>query len=207
MGQVITFIDFTPPEREDAIPWTDVRIEEAASEEGTYAVIDTVAITPDVDPSAPAAQSFTTDQGTAADLWYRVVFLDASLNESEPTTPVQNIASAVPFTESTPYATVSQLAALLKRDATTFAAEMTSVLTAAAEEIDAELGRTTPFEAPPPALVVQVNLERAVEHWHARPVGFGVIGLDTESPVRLARDTWDRHAHKLAPLKETWGLA
>jgi hypothetical protein len=84
---------------------------------------------------------------------------------------------------------------------------MTSVLTAAAEEIDAELGRATPFDDPAPALVVQVNLERAVEHWHARPVGFGVIGLDTEAPVRLARDTWDRHAHKLAPLKETWGLA
>jgi hypothetical protein len=202
---VVSFVNMTPPARFDAVPWTDAQVEEAATEDGTWATIDTVALSPvDVDPSAPAARSFTTILGTGDDLWYRVRFLDGSAGFSEPSLPFLNSPLE---SVSAPYATVSQLAALLKKDATAYATEMTSVLTAAAEEIDAELGRATPFDDPAPALVVQVNLERAVEHWHARPVGFGVIGLDTEAPVRLARDTWDRHAHKLAPFKETWGVA
>jgi hypothetical protein len=177
---VVSFVNMTPPARFDAVPWTDAQIEESASEDGTFTTIDTVALSPvDVNPAAPSARSFTTILGTGDDLWYRVRFVDASSGFSEPSLPFLNSPLE---SVSAPYATVAQLAALLKRDATTYAAEMTSVLTAAAEEIDAELGRTTPFDDPAPALVVQVNLERAVEHWHARPVGFGVIGLDTEAP-------------------------
>ena len=75
-------------------------------------------------------------------------------------------------------------------------------------EIDSELGRYGAFGTPYPTLVVQVNLERAVEHWQQQEAAFGIIGLGADSlDVHTARDTWDRHAHKLAPLKDSWGLA
>jgi hypothetical protein len=57
------------------------------------------------------------------------------------------------------------------------------------------------------ALVTEVNLERAVEHWQQQESPFGVIGLGESVPTVTAKDTWDRHANKLAPLKRTWGLA
>jgi hypothetical protein len=82
------------------------------------------------------------------------------------------------------------------------------VLTAAAFEIDSELDRTGSFGSPYPDLVVEVNLERAVEHWRQQESPFGLIGLGAELPAeRTARDSWERHAHKLAPLKQQWGLA
>jgi hypothetical protein len=88
-------------------------------------------------------------------------------------------------------------------------AAMLRVLTTAALEIDSELGRAGMFGTPYPPLVIQVNLERAVEHWQQQEAAFGIIGLGGAEgfSVRTARDTWDRHAHKLAPLKDTWGLA
>jgi hypothetical protein len=86
---------------------------------------------------------------------------------------------------------------------------MERVLTTAALEIDSELGRNSTFGTPYPSLVVQVNLERAVEHWQQQEAPFGIIGLGgvDVAAVHTARDTWDRHAHKLAPLKESWGLS
>ena len=67
------------------------------------------------------------------------------------------------------YADVTELQGLLRLTAPTAeqTAAMQRVLDAAAEEIDWELGYTaeTPAPDPPPALVVEVNLERAVEHW------------------------------------------
>ena len=40
-----------------------------------------------------------------------------------------------------------------------------------------ELGRNGAFGTPYPPLVVQVNLERAVEHWQQQEAAFGIIGL------------------------------
>jgi hypothetical protein len=56
------------------------------------------------------------------------------------------------------------------------------------------------------ALVTEVNLERAVEHWQQQESPFGVIGLGEAVPTVTAKDTWDRHANKLMPLKRTWGI-
>jgi len=87
---------------------------------------------------------------------------------------------------------------------------MERVLDAAAEEIDWELGYTAeaPAPTPPPPLVVEVNLERAVEHWRQSFSPFGVIAGGAENePIVAARDTWYRHARKLAPLKTAWGVA
>lgn len=106
------------------------------------------------------------------------------------------------------YATVAELARILKVNAVTFADQLMNDLLAATGEINSEIAQDPDdLEAWQLALAEQVCIERAVEHWHARPVGFGIIGLDSETPVRLARDTWDRHAHKLAPLKAEWGIA
>ena len=209
MAQVITFVGYRPIARYDELPWTHVRIEEAATEDGTYVEIDDLVLDPvDADPSDPASRNLTTELASDdADLWYRLVFIDASGDESVATSPIQNATTITGFS-STPYATVAELARLLKVDAATYEDQLTEVLRAAAGEIDSELGRdgqvTEQWEL---ALCAQVNLERAEEHWKQRALSFGIIGLDVDSPIRVARDTWDRHAHKLAPLKSSWGLA
>jgi hypothetical protein len=89
------------------------------------------------------------------------------------------------------------------------------VLDAAAAEIDAELDLTTPYDPvgtvggtnPAPPLVVEVNLERAVEHWRQQEAPFGVLGFDSTMPTPTATDSFNRHANKLAPLKANWGLS
>jgi len=84
------------------------------------------------------------------------------------------------------------------------------VLDAAAEEIDWELGYTaaSPAPTPTPTLVVEVNLERAVEHWQQGQSPFGIVGIGADTvPVVAARDSWYRHARKLAPLKTSYGVA
>lgn len=56
------------------------------------------------------------------------------------------------------------------------------------------------------ALVAEVNLERAVEHWQQQESPFGVLELG-DVPTVTAKDSWDRHANKLAPMKRSWGIA
>jgi hypothetical protein len=82
------------------------------------------------------------------------------------------------------------------------------VLDASATEIDAELALTEPLTDPYPALVVEVNLERAVEHWKQEQSPFGIIVLGGESaPGYSSRNSWRRHAQSLLPLKEgRWGV-
>lgn len=57
------------------------------------------------------------------------------------------------------------------------------------------------------ALIVEVTLERAVEHWQQQESPFGVIGMGDAIPTFTAKDSWDRHANKLVPMKRSWGLA
>ncbi len=91
MTVVVSFDDFTPVIRYDEVPWETVRIEEADSFAGTYTAIDTATLSPvDADPAFPMSRSFTTNLGTAADLWYRVIFVDGVLTESLPSVPLQN---------------------------------------------------------------------------------------------------------------------
>jgi hypothetical protein len=110
------------------------------------------------------------------------------------------------------YATVAELQELLRIPAPTptQTTAMTRVLDAAAQEIDWELGYSAASPAPDPAppLVVEVNLERATEHWKQSYSPFGVIAIGPETePIVAARDSWYRHARKLAPLKTTYGVA
>lgn len=208
MGVVVSFVDYRPPVRFDGNPWTNVRIEEAATWDGSYAALETLALDPvDVDPTEPALRSFTTQLGTALDYWYRIAFVDADGDESQVTVPVQNRATALtPSVRA--YATTAELSRILRLRQPTEAqlTAMQRVLDAAALEIDREIGLSEPYEQAP-ALVAEVNLERAVEHWQQQESPFGVIGLGEAMPTITAKDSWDRHAAKLAPLKISWGIA
>jgi hypothetical protein len=212
MSQVITFENVTPTARYDGIPWTDVIIQEALTSdaaEADWTTIDQVALSPvDADPENPATRDFTTEGASdEPDLWYRLVFVDADGDELLPTVPIQNLTDTVSV-----YATVTELARILKirvtsdeqRDA------MDRVLLVASGEIDAEidLAADASLTSWQLALAQEVCLERAVEHWRQQESPFGLIGLGAELPAeRTARDSWERHAHKLAPLKGQWGLA
>lgn len=89
--QVITFTGFVPPPRFDSLPWTEIRIEEAVDEAGPWTQIDTLAISPvDVDPSDPAARSFTTELASDGNLWYRIIFADVDGDVTLPTNPLLN---------------------------------------------------------------------------------------------------------------------
>lgn len=210
MPEVITFVNFRPPVRADSLPWTEARIWESATEEGTYVQIDVLALSPlDADPLTPAYRTLTTELGTAEDYWYQIEWADADGDTSVPTVPVQN-TTGVSTSVGEPYGSVDELARILKVSAVTYAVQLEEVLVAASGEINAETGRTsTDFVDWETALANQVALERAVEHWHVRAVGFGIVGLDSEAPVRLASNSWERHANKLAPLKDgsLWGFA
>jgi len=118
------------------------------------------------------------------------------------------------------YADSDELARVLKlRNPTTAQTDaLERVLDVAAGEIDAEIGFTldddglqeSPLAGWQLALVAEVNLERAVEHWRQQESPFGLMGLGADfggGAERTARDSWERHAHKLSPLKQSWGLA
>jgi len=129
------------------------------------------------------------------------------------------------------YVDVDELARVLRLRQPTEAqgTAMQRVLDTSAGEINREIGTAWPtadlasfpnagtydpdgsyIDQPDPlagALIVEVNLERAVEHWQQQESPFGVIGLGESVPTVTAKDSWDRHAAKLAPLKRSWGIA
>lgn len=90
-------------------------------------------------------------------------------------------------------------------------AAMERVLAAATREIDSELDRpegSDPLVDDDLALAEQVCLQRAAELWNLQEVPLGLAGIGTEfGPSYLARDSWEKYAFTLAPLKEQWGLA
>lgn len=93
--EVVTFSGFIPPPRFDSIPWTELRIEEAPTEDGPWTQIDVQALNPvDADPADPATRSFTTELATGEGLWYRIIFADASGDTTLPTTPLLNAVGA-----------------------------------------------------------------------------------------------------------------
>jgi hypothetical protein len=112
-----------------------------------------------------------------------------------------------------PYTDTTELARVLKIRTPTREQEdaMQRVLDVAEGEIDSEIDLADDAEALAGwqlALCAEVALERAVEHWRQQESPFGLIGLGAEfGATHTARDSWDRHAHKLAPLKNQWGLA
>lgn len=118
MSQVITFSDYRPIARYDAVPWSEVRVQEGESSDGPWTTIDTIAISPvDDDPSDPATRSFTTAEADdALGLWYRLVFYDAIGDSAEPTQPVQNTESVAPDAFATPDDLATRLGLTLTED-------------------------------------------------------------------------------------------
>jgi hypothetical protein len=205
MSQVVTFEDYRPAARYDDIPWTEAQIEEGDTSVGPWTLIDTITLDPiDTDPANPLVRSFTTELASdTLGLWYRVTFLDGAGDTSAPTFPVQQGAQET-------YATAAELATLLKVSETTYAASLQRVLVVATGEINNEIARSedNPITGWELALVSEVCLERATEHWHQSRSPFGIVTLGEESgPMWTPKDSWDRHARKLAPLREKVGLA
>lgn len=209
MPQVVSFQDYTPAARFDATSWTEARIEEAATEDGTYTQIDVIALGADPDPSDPIARSFTTSLGGDDEgLWYRVVFADATGATSTPTTPVQNVDDDV---AAVTYADVTELARILKirSPSSEQTVAMQRVLDTAAGEIASELDLTSSLsETWQLALAEQVNLDRAADLWWHAEARTGFTGLIGEEGVTSpGRYSWERYAQRLAPLKQQWGVA
>lgn len=110
------------------------------------------------------------------------------------------------------YAPIEEFTRVLRLDAPSAdqLAAAQRALDAATSEIDDYLS----WDAGPPAgvsddsmaLVVQVNLDRAAEHWRLTPYGALNQGPET-GVVMTARNSWYRHAQTLASLKESWGVA
>ncbi len=106
------------------------------------------------------------------------------------------------------YIDADTLAAVLKVNATARADDLERVLEAAAGEIDSEIGYTLGVsdDAWKLALAAHVNLERARDLWELELVPVGIIGLGGETPLIAPRNSFERHANALLPLKNTWGI-
>lgn len=109
------------------------------------------------------------------------------------------------------YATKEQLAAKLtigSARATASEDDLQRVLDSAAFEIDEFIGG--PLVSPTDgqlALLATVNLGRAQDLWTIEGLPAGVIGLGGETPLLTPRDSFERWANMLAPLKTEWGIA
>lgn len=79
MAYTRSFEGYTPPKRYDSLPFIEVDIREAATEGGTYSVLETIALSPlDSDPSDPAERNFTTALATEVEGWYVIRWRDAA---------------------------------------------------------------------------------------------------------------------------------
>lgn len=88
---VVSFENYHPSPRFDGIPWTRAVIDEATTAEGPWNTIDTVVFSdPDANPAEPKLRSFTTDNATILQGWYRVTFTDTFGQSTQPTAPVYN---------------------------------------------------------------------------------------------------------------------
>jgi hypothetical protein len=139
------------------------------------------------------------DGGTAAPGFTATEDLEITSSEGEP------------FVGDT-YADTDELARILK--IRTPSAEQTlaleRVLIAATHEIDEEIDREDddPVSGAEISLAAQVCLQRATELWMLQEVPLGVAGIGSEMGASyLARNSWEKYAFTLAPLKRQWGFA
>lgn len=131
MAQVITFEGFQPIPRYDGTAFTQARIEEATTATGSWSAIETISLSPvDSDPSDPAVRNLTTDSASdTAGLWYRIIFIDASGDESAPTDPISNPSS-------TTYCTRAELKSWLNISGTSQDGDIDDAIEAASRVID-----------------------------------------------------------------------
>lgn len=200
---VVNLTGYTPPVRYDEQPWTHARLEQSSTEGGTYTSVETLDLDPvDEDPVYPDSRNLTSQLGTVGN-WYRIVWVDADGGLSAPTTPGQNTAGTVAAAIA-PFATAAELAKIMTVNAASNQEALDRCLQAAAGSMISEIGRNdlTGWEL---ELAAQVNLALAQDLWEEMKVHWGMVGVGSEvGPTRVSRDTFERHAHRLAPLKR-WG--
>ena len=214
MSQTISFPNYTPPARYDDLPWTDVQIEESdtsafPSDTTVWSQIDTQALSPlDTDPASPIVRDLTTSLASdTPSLWYRLIWVDAALTTSAPTTPVQNGAT-------TPYATTAELFRILSKNNPSAAqiAAAQGDLDAATIEINAELDWADDHDPPTTAqleLLKGVCLDRAADLWRHRESAPGILGIADEGVevTGTGRYSWARYSARLSVLKDQWPVA
>jgi hypothetical protein len=105
------------------------------------------------------------------------------------------------------YATIDQLAEALEIRVTDANRQLlTDCLEAAALEIDHFL-EGQPIVAPPEALLVRTNINRAVE-WVKAPATYnGGVGFTDTGILQSPASGFERHAAALLLFKMAWGLA
>lgn len=144
-----------------------------------------------------------------ADLGYYVASVDDGTDVQWPW-PFRVVGSAYEPVVGDTYGNATELARRLKIRNVTDAQtdEMNRVLLEATEEINSEIDLDDEVEltAGQLAIAIGVNYDRAVELWSMSP--FGIIGLGGETGGMYAsKNSWEAYAHRLAPLKNQWGLA
>lgn len=118
--------------------------------------------------------------------------------------------TVAPPSGSGPYATADQLAEALRLQVTAKnAATLEACIDAASTEIDQFLDRpaASPLPIPPPALIVRVCVNRAVEWWKAADAAFGALGFDGTGVLSAPRDGFARHGRDLIAFKSRFGVA
>lgn len=213
MSQTVSFPNYTPPARFDDLPWTDVRIEESdtsafPSDTTIWTQIDSQALTPlDTDPATPIVRNITTSLASDTPaLWYRLIWVDAALSTSSPTTPIQNGTA-------TPYATTTDFFRVIKKNnpSTEQIAAAQGDLVTASIEINAELDWTddhAAMSADQLSLVKGVCLDRAADLWRHRESAPGILGVVDEGvPTSPGRYSFARYISRLSVLKDQWGIA
>ncbi len=208
MTTVLSFTGYTPPARNDDVPWSEARVQQADTVDGIYALIDTLPLDPlDSDPKTPQTRNLTTYEASDTPLkWYQIVWADATSHTSLPTNPVQQIGSAV-----VPFTTTTELFRVLRVNNPTQAqtdAATRCILVAAQEimnEIDLSL---TELSAGDVAICESVNLDRAADLWRHTESAPGILGiLDENVPTTPGRYSWARYAARLSDVKQQWGIA
>jgi hypothetical protein len=134
---VHTLLGARPPARTDDIAWEQVRIEQCATEDGSYATADTQFLDPvDTDPKHPGSRDFTFTSALVEG-FFRLVFIDGDTNESVPTDPVFDDGSS----PGALYATAGELRNALNLTSDVLSnAEANSILASACDLIDERLG-------------------------------------------------------------------
>jgi hypothetical protein len=172
----VSFVDFLPIPRYDGDPWTQVTIEEAPAVTGPWTVIDTITFqTVDADPTNPQPKSFTTENATIFDGWYRLTFSDAEGTLQQPVDPIHNVADVQP--EFWP--TVTDVATLLRTrtvdrqgneggtftsDTRPTAAQVAEIIKQAALDLSAQIGPDIPDDLIPEARrIVAIRAAMLVE--------------------------------------------
>jgi hypothetical protein len=124
MSYSITFTDYTPPAKFNNLPWLSAIVQETNDPvNGIWLDIDQLDLTPlDADPTQPASRTFTTENGTIPNGWYRVIFKDTIDAMAIPSEPVHNVVD-----ETAPYLpTIQDIASLMRaRTVDTFGKEGT----------------------------------------------------------------------------------